>query len=350
MSLTFKDDNEATRLCHVYGGKDNNKFIYITFLEDKNKEIIRIKDPFSILTDKWFRDRKKNMKTTELIRIQHAILRGNMPDDDEELAEIYKEAMKILKKTQDRELIIDDGRLTPTMPKKNTVRSYTCGPTGSGKTTWVINFIKEILLAKGSMKIFIFSVLMEDEELDNLGVLRVSIDDSLLDNPIELDELKDTICVFDDIETFRNVKYRNCIANLRDQCLSEGRHHGICTICTNHQITDYKKTRAMILECEFITFFPQSGGLNAIKRLLQTYIGLAKDEMNKVLSLPSRWVTIYNRYPLCVIYESGCFMLGSQNTKPKYNDPLKTVDIKGDVTLHNDEEDEHNGYINPNHI
>jgi hypothetical protein len=106
----------------------------------------------------------------------------------------------------------------------------------------------------------------------------------------------------------------------------------------------------MILECEFITFFPQSGGLNAIKRLLNTYIGLDKEQMNKVLSLPSRWVTIYNRYPLACISESSCFLLGNKNVKPKFNDPLTTVNITGDTTVDKDyEEDEHSGYINPNH-
>lgn len=349
MSLTFIDDKNSIRLCHVYGGRNNNKYVYISFDNTENKKSIKIKDPFSILTDKWFRDRKKNMKSTELIRLQHAILKEIEPDDNE-LNEIYHEAIKVLNNLQDRELIIEDGRIIPTMPKNPTVRSYTCGPTGSGKTTWIINFIKEILLKKGKLKIFIFSVLKEDEELDKLGVFRIKIDDELLNNPINLEELKNSICVFDDIETFSNKKYRDCVANLRDQCLSEGRHHDICTICTNHQITDYKKTRNMILECEFITFFPQSGGLNAIKRLLHTYVGLDKEEMHKVLTVPSRYVTIWNRYPLCVIYESGCFLLGNKNSKPKYTTPLKTINVTGDMTLYDDSDDEDDGYIYPNHI
>jgi hypothetical protein len=292
-----------------------------------------MKDPFLILTDQWFRNHKKNLKMTEIVRLQHCVLKGKAPEDDE-LEEIYEEAMKIVKGKETREIMLDDGRIIPTMPKEPTVRTYTCGPTGSGKTMWLINFCKEILLkAKKKMKIYVFSVLESDEKLDELGVLRIKIDDSLITNPIELVELKDSICIFDDIETFRNTKHRRQVANIRDQCLSEGRHHGICTMCTNHQITDYGKTRLMIAECEFITFFPQSGGLNALKRLLSTYIGLDKDEMNKILSLPSRWVTIYNRYPLTCIYESGMFMLGKQNIKPVHTKPLETVDVKGDTSI-----------------
>jgi hypothetical protein len=343
MSLIFKDSEGAKLIAHVYAGKHNNERIYISF--DDNVPTHPIKDPFIILNDEWFRNRRKNMKSTELIRLQHAILKRKVPEDDE-LEEIYEEAINFLNSRQKKEIILEDGRIVPTMPKDPTVRTYTCGPTGSGKTTWVINYCKEILLRAGNRKkkIFIFSVLTEDEALDKLGVLRIKIDDSLLSKPIQLDELKNSICIFDDIETFSNKKYRDTVANLRDQCLSEGRHHGISTMCTNHQITDYKKTRNMLAECEFITFFPQSGGLNNIKRLLTTYIGLGKEEMNKILCLPSRWVTIYNRYPLTCLYESGIFLLGNNNIKLTNSKPMETVNIKGDTSIDKDDESDEEDY------
>lgn len=332
MSLTFQDSPTAKLIAHVYGGKADQKRIYINF--DKNVPTVPLKDPFIVLNDKWFLDRKKNMKTTELIRLQNSIMRRKAPDDPE-LEEIYDEAVKYLDNKQGRQIILDDGRIVPTLWKEPTIRTYTCGATGSGKTTWVINFCKEILLRAGNRKkkIFVFSVLTEDKALDDLGVLRIKLNESILTNPISLDELKNSICIFDDIETIPDNKIRANVSNLKEQCLSEGRHHNICTMCTNHQITDYKKTRPMLFECELITFFPQSGGLNSIKRLLSTYIGLSKDEINKILALPSRWVTIFNRYPLCCIYESGIFLLGDSSNKIVNTAPLKTVDIHGDTSI-----------------
>jgi len=340
MTLTFKNSDDAKLIAHIYGGKHNNERIYISF--DDKVVPNKLKDPFLILNDAWFRERKKNMKSTELIRIQHAIIR-RIPPEDDELENIYNEAIKVLKEKESKEIILEDGRIVPTKPKDPTVRTYTCGPTGSGKTTWLIGFCKEILLRAGNRKkrIYVFSVLEEDEALDKMGVLRIKIDDTLLSTPIHLEELKNCIVIFDDIETFSNRKYRDAIANLRDQCLSEGRHHGIDTMCTNHQITDYKKTRLMLAECEFITFFPQSGGLNNIKRLLSSYIGLDKYEIEKILNLPSRWVTIYNRYPLTCICESSIFLLGKANIKIKNQkvvDPLPN--IKGDTDLYDSSSEE----------
>ncbi len=319
MSLTFEDSDGAKLIGHIYGGKADNKRIYISF--DKNAPTLEVKDPFSVLTDAWFKSKKKTMKTTELLRLQNAVVKNHAPDD-EELESIFNDAMNLLEKRKGKEIDLQAGRIMPTMPKESSVRCYVCGSTGSGKSTWVVNFCKEILLRAGNRKkkIFVFSVLTEDETLDKLhDILRVKIDESLIDDPIELDELKNSIVIFDDIETFSNKKYRDAVANLRDQCLSEGRHHNICTLCTNHQITDYKKTRNMLAESEYITFFPQSGGTNNIQRLLKTYIGLSKEEIEKIMALPSRWVTIFNRYPLACISENSVFLLGPSNIPLKNN-------------------------------
>ena len=339
MALTFQDSKDAILIAHVYGGKADQKRIYISF--EENVPTVPLKDPFLILNDKWFLDRKKDLKTTELIRLQNNIIRKRIPDD-EELEPLYNEAIEFLNKQQGRQLILDDGRIVPTLWKKPTIRTYTCGATGSGKTVHLVNYCKEILLRAGNRKkkIFVLSVLNDDKALDDLGVLRIKLDASILKKPITLDELKNSICIFDDVETIPDVKIRKNIENLKEQCLSEGRHHGICTLCTNHQITDYKKTRPMLFECEMITFFPQSGGLNGLKRLLTTYIGVSKDEMKKILSLPSRWVTIFNRYPLACIYESGVFLLGDSTNKVKYNKPLETVDIHGDTNIKESDSDD----------
>ncbi len=338
MALTFNDDETAKLIGHVYGGKDNQKKIYISFRPDAIA--IKLTNPFAILTDDWFRENKKDIKTTEIIRLQHCILRGKLPED-EELEGIYDKAVQLLEKKAKREIFLDDGRIVPTFPKENksgdepmTLRTYTCGSTGSGKTQWLVNMCKEIMMrSKKKKKIYVFSVLDDDKKLDEIGVMRVKINDDVLTNPIELKELTNCITIFDDIESFRNKKYRNAIASLRDTALSEGRHHGVQVLCTNHQITNYAKTREMLLECEYITFFPKGGGLNAIIRLLKSYIGLDKDEIDKVLNVPSRWVTIINRYPICCIYETGIFLLGKSNMMPKYTEPLYTVNIKGDTSV-----------------
>ncbi len=333
MTLTYDKTDNSILIARLKNGKLNNQRIYIDLSEKANP--IDSNDPIDFINDEWLKKQKKNMKTTELIRLQHAILKKKVPDDPE-LEKIYEKAINYLHSKQRSEIIYNDGsRISPIYllkndPKEPTVRVYCCGATGSGKTTWIINFIKELLHSKATFfnkaipkRIIVFSVLEEDAKLDELDVTRIKIDDQLLDDPIKLDELDNSIVIFDDVETFSNKKYRDAVANLRDQCLSEGRHHGIITLCTNHQITDYKKTRNLLLESELITFFPKGGGLSGIKRLLTTYVGLGKDEIEKILSLPSRWITIYNRYPITCLYETGMFLLTKVPEKKAIEEPKK---------------------------
>ena len=262
------------------------------------------------------------MRSSELVRLQHAIRRMRPPEDDD-LYQIYVNALQYLNDRCKKELTIANGKIKPCIGKDPTVRAYICGATGSGKTTWACHFIKEILRRRPSMKFYVFSQLKEDDVLDLIKPVRIQLEESLIEEPIPLEKLENSVVLFDDIETIPDKKLKEAVANIRSRCLSEGRHHNISTICTNHQITDYKKTRDMLLECEFITFFPQSGGNNSILRLLQTYIGLSKKQVNRLMSLPSRWVTVYNRAPLTAMYESGVFLLTDMMEPPKVKEPAR---------------------------
>jgi hypothetical protein len=311
MSITLKDCDDCQLVARIDGGKYHNKRVYIT-MNDKN-EVIKMDNPFSILTDKWFRARKPHMKSIEMARLQQAIAKQKAPYENED---IYNEAIKLINDRSKKELYLTDGKLKPTLPKNGIVRTYTAGPSESGKTTWNIALIKEIRRRHKKIKLYLFSQLSKDEDLDKLKPIRIKIDDEILEDPIAVSTFKDSIVMFDDIETIKVKKLKDEVSNLRDQCLSEGRHYNISVLCTNHQITDYKKTRNMLLECQYITFFPRSSGVYGIERLLKCYIGLGKDDIKKILSLPSRWVTIWNRAPLCCLYECGMFLLG-QNSAPQ---------------------------------
>src|ERR1017187_9850471 len=100
MSLTFQDSEGSKLIGHVYGGKFDGKRIYISFQEDP--KTLPISDPFLILNDAWFRSKKKNLKTTELLRLQHAITKERPPEDDE-LEVIYESAMELLDSRRGKE-------------------------------------------------------------------------------------------------------------------------------------------------------------------------------------------------------------------------------------------------------
>jgi energy-coupling factor transporter ATP-binding protein EcfA2 len=312
------------------GGRNNKRILRLNLNMENQVFDTESTNPYNFINDHWLRERKKNLSAMDISRIFKALQSGRAPDD-EVLNNIYEEAKILIIQKSKVDVSLDDGKFIPLpkISKDKSERIMIAGPTGSGKSTYASTYIKEIMKNHKNKKFYIFSILNSDEILDKLKPIRVKIDDTILETPIEIQELANSVVLFDDIDTFTNKKIRDSVANLRDRCLSEGRHENITCICTNHQVCDYTKTRTMINDCSSVTFFPQSGGVNGIERLLKTYCGLGNKEIRKIVKLPSRWVTISKVYPMYILYETGCYLLGKDDdieAKPKRVKPIILVE------------------------
>ena len=73
----------------------------------------------------------------------------------------------------------------------------------------------------------------------------------------------------------------------------------------------------MINEAQTVTFYPRSGSTYQIQNFLKNYGGMTKDQIQKVLNLPSRWVTLHKNYPCYVFHEKGAYLLGSSDDNVK---------------------------------
>lgn len=215
------------------------------------------------------------------------------------------------------ELVLTDDTLIPLPRKDKREILYIAGPQDSGKSYYTAMYLKEFQKIFKKRDILVFSRLNKDISLDSIkNIKRIKLDDDILDDPIKLDELKDSCCVFDDIENSVDKNMQSYLENLINDVIQNGRDHEnknnkdqIYVIVTNHQITDYRKTRDLLNECTSITVFPQSGSSYGITRCLKLYCGLSQKDIDKILKLPSRWVTIYKRFPNYCLYEKGCFLL-----------------------------------------
>ena len=87
------------------------------------------------------------------------------------------------------------------------------GPSGSGKSTYICNYLKEYKKQYKNNPIYLFSTLKSDKSLDKMKPQRINISESLLEDPIVLDDLKDSICIFDDIEAIKDTKVRKLDKN-----------------------------------------------------------------------------------------------------------------------------------------
>jgi hypothetical protein len=228
-----------------------------------------------------------------------------------------KKTIKLItdKVDNDRDSVLFEGAEIVPMPSKDKEKRsvfYIAGMSGSGKSYLSGNIIKEYRRLFPKNNIFIFSRLDEDKLLDHSDTKRVILDDDFLENPINIndtDELDNSLCIFDDIETIPEKKMRDMVYKLRDDLLICGRHKFITMIVTCHQICNYKETRLLLLEATHVAFFTTSGGTFHINRFLKEYAGLSKDQITKIYNLNSRWCLISKSFPMYAMYTNGCYII-----------------------------------------
>jgi hypothetical protein len=217
-----------------------------------------------------------------------------------------------LKDSKTEFTINDSGILQPLPNFNKPDRNYIAGPTDSGKSYYIKNLLLQLRKVYPEKPIHIFSDVDEDPELDNIPLInKYKLDSDMImkNGYIKPEKLSNSIVVFDDIDSIQNKEISKIISSLRDSLLRRGRHESISVIVTSHLLTNYKDTRIILNESDFITLFPKAGNVYSLKYILEKYVGLSRDQIKKLLALNSRWVTIYKRYPNYIMYEKGIYLI-----------------------------------------
>lgn len=304
--LTFKPIGRPIAI--IKGGKYDNQVISIT--EDKEEDIIK-NSPLDMVKDIYEKNNNKKLSRDELVVIKNALRTG---DDDfkDSLYEIINSVRNESKENSKKHFKLFDGGIIQPLPRFNkTERCFIAGQTECGKTYWCKQYLRQLRKVHKDKKIFLFSDVKEDPEIDAVGnITRFNLDENLKDKTyIDPKVFENSICVFDDIDSIQDKDIYRFVQNLRDSLLRRGRHEDISVLITSHLLTNYKDTRIILNECNSITIFCRSGSNYGIKYLLKKYIGLDKKGIQKVLDLPSRWVSIYKNYPQYIVYEKGVYVL-----------------------------------------
>jgi hypothetical protein len=333
----------GTPIARVKGGRLDGKTIY---LDENATDFGSLKDPphmkknlkpdlFESLGSDFFEKKtNKKLKTREIMALKKRLKNYDDYNSDEEeqslsdeedypvkgeykkkmsgkhpqLKRVAKMAKKMMNSLIGREIHINDGHIQPVDTGKHT-NMLACGPSGSGKSTVVSNMAKEWLKTNRGGKIIIFSRLDQDEVLDKLNPTRIKINEELLDNPINFEELSDCFVIFDDTDTIQDKNLAKYIAKLRDDLAQCGRHHNITMATTSHHIMNYRATRDMLMEATCIVVYPRLGGSAEIEGYCKKYMSLKKEQIEKIMNLPSRWVLLSKCYPYYCIYDSGVYLL-----------------------------------------
>ena len=199
-------------------------------------------------------------------------------------------------------LELENGKFQVT-PDKNKERTsiFIVGRNGSGKSYWIRDYIIEFKKKFPKYPIYLFSSKNEDDNLDEIKeIKRVPIDESFVSEPLNYECLKESLCIFDDVDGLKG-KLKDEIYYLRDIILKNGRSYKIHCISTNHDATG-KDVQAPLNESDMIVFFMKNYN-RCLKYLLENYIGLEKEQIAILRRNKSRATTYIKTYPNVVVQE-----------------------------------------------
>jgi hypothetical protein len=188
--------------------------------------------------------------------------------------------------------------------------NFITGCSGSGKSVYASNLALQYRRQYPSNDIYLFSTVKEDKVLDKIkGLMRIDLNKLLEDNDIKVEDFKDSLCIFDDIDSVPNKAIYKKVMSLFNEIAQIGRHLGICCIFTSHLACDGAKTRIILAEAHAVTIFLKTMQGRSRDYLLQKYIGLDKAQIEKLKNIKSRHCTWIKSYPQCILTEKEVFVL-----------------------------------------
>jgi predicted AAA+ superfamily ATPase len=209
-----------------------------------------------------------------------------------------------------RTLQLGEGQKFQQTPDENTERQimYITGASGSGKSTYIASYCKQYKKKFPKNEIYVFSALNEDSSLDVIKPNRLKIDERMISDPLTVDDFKDTLVIFDDIDVIGDKKLREAVYQVLNAILETGRHTKTSVCISNHLPTAGKDTRRVLNEAHSVIWFPHSGSGVGMKRLLCDYLGLEKDINKKLRKMKTRWACYFKTYPSIIMTEKNMWL------------------------------------------
>lgn len=266
-----------------------------------------------VLDDHYFPELRARERMMRLHELKNQIERRRPPKSGSG-RKIYDEAKNMVNDASKKELILMDADIIPIPETTQGKRSciYVSGPAGSGKSTFVSNFAEQYKKLFPGNDIIVFSRLESDPVIDKLHPKRVVISEKLIEKKMKSEDIPASLVIFDDCDTIRDKKVKNEVMNIKDDLLEVGRHDNVNVCICSHVLNNYKETKLTFVECDSIILFPKMSSFHDINYCLKNYLGFGKEDIKKIMKIPSRWVMIKKRAPQCVLWEHGAYMLNKE--------------------------------------
>jgi hypothetical protein len=194
-------------------------------------------------------------------------------------------------------------------PSETPERVYVAGPSGAGKSTITAMYVREWCEMHPDQPVYLFSTHDGEKAYEELPITQIALDEDFLEEPPGLDELKNSLTIFDDTDNLQDKNLQKAVQAVNNDLLANGRKYGISTITLNHQISDYSRTRTQLNEANRVVVFPSAGGSYHINRFLTVYAGFDKTQIKRFLDTNSRWACLGTTLPGYVITENEVYLV-----------------------------------------
>lgn len=187
-------------------------------------------------------------------------------------------------------------------------RILLAGMSLSGKSTFASMIAQSYKRQHKKNDVFVISTLEADPALDKVKPTRIEFDEECVENPIQLDELEDSLVIFDDYQGSGDKEIEKAIENLRDRVMSSGRHKKIAVISSAQLLRQGKKSINPITNALQVVLFPLVSK-HQCHGFCHDYLYLPKPQIEKICNVKSRWVLLNRTNPPYCLHEKGLFML-----------------------------------------
>lgn len=202
---------------------------------------------------------------------------------------------------------LDDGKMV-VLPSKESERVFVAGKSGAGKSFWTASYMREYQELHPDRTIFLFSTHEDEKAYRLIEHTAIPLDDAFIAAAPTLDDLQNSLCVFDDCDNLQNKKIADAVDKLNADLISNGRKYNIHVVTLAHQLMEYKRTRNQLNEANRVVFFPQ-GSQYHNQRYLKVYAGISGAWMKKILAERSRWICLDNRVPQSYVTENAVVVI-----------------------------------------
>ena len=283
----------------------NNGKTKIIFLNSPDQ------NPMHKLSD-TFKKKHKKMKSKDKKLLKHHLEKDYAPEEDDKLKKIYNEALEDLKDTTATNCIKIDGngKIQP-LPRADIVEKvYVTGVSGSGKSYFSGNYLKEYKKMYPKNNIYLFSSVEDDHALDKYNPIRIDPVEYAQDEPLSVKEdLANSLTVYDDTDTLPT-NIRKPIDALKAHTIEIGRHSNSSILVTSHMISNYLSTRQILNEATSVTVFKNNGKYH-VNRYLTTHMGFTKQQIERFHKLKTRAITLYRQYPPYIVWDHGICLISA---------------------------------------